>query len=118
MTSKQTSGNFGENIAAAHLEQHGFTCLEYNFRTRFGEIDIVAANERYLIFVEVKTRAVNARVGGLEAVGYHKQERLRAAAEEYLMTHSTQLQARFDVIAVETAQDGQVASIRWMENAF
>ena len=118
MTSKQTTGNFGEEIAAAHLERHGFTCLDFNFRTRFGEIDIIAQDERYLLFVEVKTRSVNARVGGLEAVGYRKQQRLRAAAEEYLMTHGTQLQARFDVISIETAQDGRVAAIQWVENAF
>jgi len=114
----RTAGTFGEEIAAAHLEQHGFTCLEYNFRTRFGEIDIIAANERFLLFVEVKTRAQNARVSAAEAVDARKQARLRTAAEQYLVVNKTQLQPRFDVIAVETNKSGQVASIRWIENAF
>ena len=113
-----STGDFGENIAAAHLAQHGFKCLEFNFRTRFGEIDIIAQDERYLLFVEVKTRKVNARVSGLEAVGYRKQERLRAAAEQYFMDHGSKLQPRFDVISIETTKDGQVASIQWIENAF
>ena len=118
MNPRQPAGDFGENIAAAHLARHGFTCLEYNFRTRFGEIDIIARNERYLLFAEVKTRRSGARVSGEEAVDCRKQARLRAAAEQYLLTHRTNLQPRFDVICVDTAGDSQVAAVRWIENAF
>ena len=112
------NGDFGENIAAAHLARHGFACLEFNFRTKYGEIDIIAQDERYLLFVEVKTRGPNARTSGEEAVGYQKQNRLRAAAEYYLITHRSTRQPRFDVICVDTAWDGQVAAVRWHENAF
>ena len=115
---KSKTGNFGEEIAAAHLAQHGFTCLQYNFRTKFGEIDLIAQDARFLLFVEVKTRGPNARVRGEEAVDFRKQNRCRLAAEYYLMKHGTQLQPRFDVICVDTARDGQVAAIRWIENAF
>jgi len=126
MPTKQSFGTFGEDIAAAHLEQHGYRVVVRNFRTRFGEVDLIAANERFLLFVEVKTRAVNARVNAAEAVDARKQARLRMAAEIYLQTgleHSeaTELHRRwprFDVICIETAQNGQVASIRWIENAF
>lgn len=123
MTSKSQHGNFGEDIAAAHLAQHGYRVIDRNFRTRFGEIDLIAVNERYLLFVEVKTRAKNARVSGLEAVTPAKQAKLRAAAEEYLQrmaTHDDMAEKwpRFDVIAIETAGDGQVMSIQWVENAF
>ena len=128
------SGTFGEDIAAAHLEQHGFRVVARNFRTRFGEIDLIATDERYLVFVEVKTRAANARVSAAEAVTPAKQAKLRMAAEEYLAKHvgalpsvmsatpncvlPHNLHPRFDVICIETAQNGQVAAIRWIENAF
>jgi len=115
---KSTVGAFGEDIAAVHLQQHGFRIIARNFRTRLGEIDLIAENERYLLFVEVKLRAQNARVSGLEAITPAKQAKLRAAAEAYLQTHPTQLWPRFDVIAIELAQNQQVASIRWVENAF
>ena len=145
--SKSQTGNFGEDIAAAHLQQHGYQVIARNFRTRFGEVDLIAANERYLVFVEVKLRKENARVSGLEAVTPAKQAKLRAAAEEYLARGCSAcpppgvpgnacifgveiegrcpkgrgewiLHPRFDVIAIETASGGQVASIRWVENAF
>ena len=115
---KKPAGDFGEDIACAHLSQHGFTCLERNFRTRFGEVDIIARNERFLAFVEVKTRGPGARVSGEESVDYRKRQRLRYAAEYYLMKHHSNLQPRFDVICVNTARDGQVVSIKWYENAF
>ena len=128
MPNKNSSGDFGENIAAAHLEQHGFQIVARNFRTRFGEIDLIAQNERYLLFVEVKTRKTGAFTSGEEAVDYHKQRKLRACAEEYLLRtlkeHSEapgphrRWQPRFDVVCVDTAKNGQVVSIRWHENAF
>ena len=122
---KTKSGAFGEDIAAVHLEQHGFRVVARNFRTRFGEIDLIAEDARYLVFVEVKTRAANARVSAAEAVTPAKQAKLRYAAEEYLAKpvgsdtiRPCNLYPRFDVIAIETAQNGQVTSIRWIENAF
>ena len=115
---KQPVGDFGENIAAAHLEQHGYEIIARNFRSRFGEIDLIAQNDRFLLFVEVKTRGPNPRVTGEEAVDYHKQRRLRLAAEYYLTKHNPTRQPRFDVICVDTARDGQVVAVRWIENAF
>jgi len=118
MFARQSAGDFGEDVATAHLERHGYRIVARNFRTRFGEVDIIAANERFLLFVEVKTRGMNARVSGAEAVDARKQARLRMAAEEYLMENQMQLQPRFDVICVETARSGQVAAVNWIENAF
>jgi putative endonuclease len=115
---RRAAGAFGEDIAAAHLAQHGFRIVARNFRTRMGEIDLIAADERYLVFAEVKLRAANARVSGPEAVTYQKQQKLRAAAEEYLQKHPAALWPRFDVIAIQTASNGQVGSIQWIENAF
>ncbi|MCL2531765.1 MAG: YraN family protein [Oscillospiraceae bacterium] len=118
MKHKQSSGNFGEDIAAAHLTQHGYAIIARNFRTRLGEIDLIAQREHCLVFVEVKLRKVGARVGGAESVTPAKQAKLHAAAEAYLQRNPVNLPCRFDVIAIETAANGQVAAIQWIEHAF
>ncbi|MCL2445774.1 MAG: YraN family protein [Oscillospiraceae bacterium] len=118
LCTKQARGNFGEDIAAAHLAQHGYAIIARNFRTRLGEIDLIAQNEHCLVFVEVKLRKVGARVGGAESVTPAKQRKLHAAAEAYLQHHAVHLPSRFDVIAIETAPNGQVAAIQWIEHAF
>jgi putative endonuclease len=118
LTPKQTSGNFGEDIASSHLEQHGFAIVARNFRTRLGEIDLIAQSEHCLVFVEVKLRKVGSRVSGAEAVTPAKQRKLQLAAEEYLQINPVNCPCRFDVIVIETAVDGQVVTVRWIENAF
>jgi putative endonuclease len=70
------------------------------------------------VFVEVKLRKVGARVGGAESVTPAKQAKLHAAAEAYLQRNPVNLPCRFDVIAIETAANGQVAAIQWIEHAF
>lgn len=117
-TSQQKSGDFGESQAASHLVLHGFTCLEFNYHSRYGEIDIIAQNDRYLIFVEVKTRKPGAFVSAREAVNAAKQRKLIVTAEAYLVAHPTALQPRFDVICVELASSGACVNIDWLENAF
>lgn len=117
-TAKQVSGDFGEDIAAAHLAQHGYAIIARNFRTRLGEIDLIAQSEHCLVFVEVKLRKVGARVGGAESVTPAKQAKLRLAAEAYLQQHPVDIPCRFDVLAIETAPNGQVAAIQWIEHAF
>ena len=118
LTDKQSSGNFGEDIAAAHLTQHGYAIIARNFRTRLGEIDLIAQNERCLVFVEVKLRKVGARVSGAESITPAKQRKLHLAAETYLQCNPVNLFCRFDVIVIETAPGGQVAAIQWIEHAF
>jgi len=115
---KKDTGDFGERAAADYLAYRGYTVVTRNFRTRLGEIDLIMRGEKYLLFVEVKTRRAGSMVSGEEAVGYHKQQRLRAAAEYYLAGHSTALQPRFDVICIDLGYNGSIADIRWIENAF
>jgi len=121
-TKKQKDGGYGEDLAAAHLELHGFACVARNFKSRFGEIDIIAQNSRYLLFVEVKTRRASALAGAAlsarESVNYQKQQRLRATAEYYLARHPADLQPRFDVVCVELDSSGVCTNIEWIENAF
>jgi len=111
-------GDAGEDFAAAQLEAHGFRVIARNFRTRQGEVDLIARDKRYLLFVEVKARRAGSMVSGEEAVDFHKQRRLCAAAEYYLVGHPCELQPRFDVMCVEPEPGGHYKLSNWIENAF
>ena len=113
-------GKWGEQLVAEYLTQKGWRLRETNYRCRLGEIDLIAENRSYLIFVEVKLRK-NDRFGQAgEAVDHKKQQRLRATAELYLAEHSTKLQPRFDVAEVYAPQGISTANpgISYLENAF
>lgn len=113
-------GKWGEELAAAELRRKGWTVVARNFRCRMGEIDIVAENETFLAFVEVKLRQ-NSRFGlACEAVTPAKQRKLRAAAQLYLISHPTKLQPRFDVVEVYAPQGIHTGEpgINYIENAF
>ena len=96
-------GALGEEFAARYLREQGYTILARNFYSTHNEIDMSARNEQYICFVEVKTRRVSeaARYGRpAAAVGYAKQRRLIAAAEQYLRRNPGLGQPRMDVIEV------------------
>lgn len=112
----RSTGAAGEKAAAEYLMEKGYTVICRNFRCRLGEIDIIAENQKYLVFVEVKTRARGSMLLPREAVDAKKRARIIKAAEMYLVIHGVRLQPRFDVIEVVT--DGGVASINQIENAF
>lgn len=94
-------GRWGESLAAAYLREKKYRLLAASFRCRFGEIDLIAENREYLVFVEVKLRK-NADFGeAREFVDRRKQDRIRKTAEYYLCCHpETEKQPRFDVIEV------------------
>ncbi|MCL2105504.1 MAG: YraN family protein [Oscillospiraceae bacterium] len=115
---KKRAGDFGENYAARYLEALGYGIIARNYRSRFGEIDLIAENDRFLLFVEVKTRRRGAMVRGEEAVDARKQEKLRLTAEYYLSREETRLQPRFDVICIELWPNGAVYNVNHYENAF
>ena len=93
-------GAWGEQAARVFLERHGYVILETNFRTRFGEIDIIAQDGKYTVFAEVKTRKNDRFAAAREHVTPAKQARILAAAEEWLQSHPEAPQPRFDVIEV------------------
>lgn len=95
-------GAAGELLAARYLRKKGYTLLAANYRTRFGEIDIIATNRKYIAFVEVKQRDSAAIYAPQEAVTPAKQQRIIRTAMLYLQSHETSLQPRFDVIAIVT----------------
>lgn len=91
-----------EEKAAAYLEKNGYRILERNFRCRTGEIDLVARDGRYLVFVEVKYRANAALGSALEAVGPRKQAVIRQTAAYYMLLHHlpSDTPCRFDVAGI------------------
>ncbi len=99
-----SKGAVGEVLAARYLRRKGYTILSANYRTRFGEIDIIAANKKYIAFVEVKQRGSAAIYTPQEAVTPVKQRKLLRTALLYLQTHADiDLQPRFDVISIVMA---------------
>ncbi len=114
------SGKIGEVFAARYLVQKGYKIIGANYRTRFGEIDIIAENSEYIIFVEVKTRSVDSIANPRESVDARKQAKIIKATEQYLASYSPTLQPRFDVIEVITqiGEPPKLKEIHHIENAF
>lgn len=100
-------GNDGENIAAAFLEENGYTVKVKNYRNIFGEIDIVAEKGEHIVFVEVKLRKENPRVSGLESVTLSKQRKIIKTSFLFLQDHHISLQPRYDVISITDLGDGK-----------
>ncbi len=101
---RQQLGLFGEDIARAELERLGYQILDRRYRSRFGEIDIIAQDGSTVVFVEVKTKTDSQFGDPAEMVTSQKQRRLVSMAEEYVSGH--QLHAtpcRFDVVAVDAS---------------
>ena len=114
------TGPWGEALAAEYLRKKRYAIVGMNYRTRLGEIDIIAENRRFLVFCEVKLRK-NARYGeAREFVTAKKQERLRAAALQYLAQNPTKKQPRFDVVEIYAPEgmNTEEPEINHLENAF
>lgn len=114
------TGAWGEALAAQYLQKKRFKIIATNYRTRFGEIDLIAANRHFLVFVEVKLRKSDKFANAFEYVDLHKQERLRTTAGIYLSQHPTDLQPRFDVIEIYAPHGTETLKpqIHHMEDAF
>ena len=97
-----SKGAVGEVLAARFLRDKKYTILAANYRCRFGEIDIIAADRSYIAFVEVKTRRADSLYTPREAVTASKQRRIMQTAAMYLHHNAVDLQPRFDVIEVVT----------------
>lgn len=113
-------GRWGEELAASYLRGKGFTIIAANWRSRFGEIDLIAEDGTCLCFVEVKLRKSAAYGSAAAFVDRRKQEKLRTTAMLYLSRRPTRLQPRFDVIEIYAPQgeDTAAPAIVHLENAF
>lgn len=115
--SRQTLGKLGEDLACAELRRRGYAITARGYRTRFGEIDIIARHGNTLVFVEVKARHGRECGTAAEAVNVLKQRRVTQMAADYLARFGTSsVPCRFDVVAIEF--DGGEPRITVYPNAF
>lgn len=115
---KRNVGSRYETLALEYIRENGGTVLETNYRDKNGEIDIIARDERYLCFIEVKYRS-DDRFGGPEAaVNFAKQKRISRVSRYYLYGHGygEDTPVRYDVVAVD-GKDNAV-TVKWIKNAF
>jgi len=120
MKNSKITGSWGEALAAEFLRKNRFQIVAMGYRCRFGEIDLIAQNKKFLIFVEVKLRKTPNFAMALEHVDRYKQEKLRKTASMYLSQNPTKLQPRFDVIEIYAPQGTMTVrpEIRHLEDAF
>jgi putative endonuclease len=105
---RQVLGKTGETLAAEELERRGYAILDQRYRTRHGEIDIIARDGETIVFVEVKVRQTSDKGTAAEAVAPAKQRRLVSMAVDYLARHGLhESPCRFDVVAIDGTGDGQ-----------
>jgi len=124
---RRACGELGERIAQRHLERRGYQVLERNFRTRYGEIDLIAADPRAIVFCEVKTRVAGGAGGPdgpLDAIGRLKRRQVRLIAAQWFSVRSDdperprRPELRFDAIGVTLEADGRLVSLEHLEGAF
>ena len=114
---KQRFGKKGESLAARHLKRSGYRIIEKNFRTKQGEIDIIAKDGDTVVFVEVKSRKTDRFGNPKWAITPRKQRKISMVALEYLKaTQQINVKARFDVVSINRAQESR--RIELIKNAF
>lgn len=102
----RTLGKEGEALAVSFLRKKGLKIVEKNYRTAFGEIDIIAKDKQVIVFIEVKTRSDNAFGYPFEAVNTRKREKIRKVALSFMKKYKRELPARFDVLSI-TIHEGK-----------
>ncbi|MBQ7130535.1 MAG: YraN family protein [Oscillospiraceae bacterium] len=120
MGKNNLTGAWGEAVAADYLRKKHYKIEAARYYSRFGEIDLIAKNAKYLVFAEVKLRKSDKFALAREYVNRSKQDRIRMTASIYLSQHPTTLQPRFDVIEIYAPEGVETAhpEILHMEDAF
>ncbi len=118
-TEKRAIGDIGEEYTSQYLIGLGYKIICRNFNSKYGELDIVAVNDKYIAFVEVKTRHQNPMVRPCLAVTKQKQIKIMRTAYLYLKENNFKLQPRFDISEVYLkANTNKLYSINYIKNAF
>ncbi len=116
---KREKGTFYESLACDYIRENGGQILETNFTCRTGEIDIIAKDDKYIVYVEVKYRT-DSKYGPAEAaVDFRKQKVISRISDFYRKKNGLgdNVAQRFDVIAISTSSD-DATKVRWLKNAF
>jgi putative endonuclease len=102
MATKREIGVEGEDLATKALKKKGYKIIEKNYRSKFGEIDIVAEEKGYLVFIEVKRRNTKSFGGSFDAIDRKKKEHMIRSAQYYLKSHKCfNRKSRFDVVCID-----------------
>ncbi|MEX1376383.1 MAG: YraN family protein [Eubacteriales bacterium] len=113
---KKNLGDKGESAACRYLENKGYKIVQQNYRTRYGEVDIIAMDKETLVFAEVKLRTGSQFGRGLEAITKHKIDKIHGAAMDYIQkNYEMEPDCRFDVVEISK---GTRMEILHIENAF
>ncbi len=116
MSSKEI-GDIGEAFAAEHYSARGYIIAAKNYRSRLGEIDVVAENDEVIVFCEVKTRRSGSMLQPSQAVNIKKQEKLILTAMKFLEENECDKQPRFDVFEI-WQKDNRIIGFNVIEGAF
>jgi putative endonuclease len=116
MADSHNLGQEGEELAKDHLLNKGFKILHRNWKSGKREIDIVAENKDFIVFVEVKTRTDDYHMHPRHAVTSEKQKSIIYAAESYLERYNINKESRFDIVSI--ISDGKSVHIEHIEDAF
>jgi putative endonuclease len=116
MAESHSLGEQGEELAAEHLKEKGYKILHRNWKSGKKELDIVAENKDFVVFVEVKTRSENYLSRPNETVSREKQRLMLFAADSYIRIYNVNKESRFDIITI--ISKGQNFTIEHLENAF
>lgn len=120
MARNNVLGAWGETLAAEFLRKKHYKLLAARYRSRFGEIDLIVSDRKFLVFVEVKLRRSSKFADASAYVDSYKQNRIRTTASVYLSQNPTILQPRFDVIEIYAPKGIETThpQIIHMEDAF
>jgi putative endonuclease len=116
MSESHELGRKGEDIAVAHLKKNGFKILFHNWKWGKNEIDIIAENKEFIVFIEVKTRSENFQEHPRTAVTNEKQKSIIRAADGYVQRYRIDKESRFDVMTI--IKKDEEFEIDHIENAF
>ena len=111
-------GKYFEELVSKRMEISGYTIVCRNYHSRYGEIDIIAKNDRDIVFVEVKARKLGAQMEAIYSITRSKIHKICITAALYLCEFPSKLQPRFDVVTITFAPDLSVLEYNHIENAF
>lgn len=118
MSVTQDIGQHAEQLACRHLQSHGLQLLAQNYRTRFGEIDLIMRDGNTTVFIEVRSRRQHNLVDSLQSIDSRKQRKIILSAQAFLQATPLRADqpARFDVVAI--TQQINTSQIDWIKDAF